>query len=151
MAIKKKSRKISKKKSRHTSRFKRVMRGGRDVSYGLMKKYGHTRLGSMRTTERTIYLDIDTKKISWYDESEEKGGLDISDLIELKKTDTTLYIKSVAGNLSLKVDTDEQKKNLQQLYNDLLSIKSQEETRSRLRDTLKAIEKAFKKQKLRKH
>lgn len=130
--MKKKSRKLNKKKSRCGSRLKRVMRGGggdggdesdNNESYDLMKKRGHGGpFGSMSIKERTIYLNNDNKTISWYDKSEIKGSLDVSNLIKLEKTDTTLYIKSAAGDLTLIVDTDDRKNNLQKLHNDLLDI-----------------------------
>ena len=108
------------------------MRGGGKVEYGKMNMKKNRNFFSV---EGTIFFNDETNQISWKDGLNEIDVLDVSNLTELRKeTNTTLYIKSLDGNLKLTVNNDDQKRSLNGLYNHLLIHKSKSESQENLED-----------------
>ena len=145
MAIKKKSRKFTKKRSSRGTRFKRVMRGGGDeISYGMLYKEGHI---NKNWNHREIKLksnDNSKYEILWYEKggTKPKGSIDVTNLVTLNKSNKgeniSLEIKNNNINprnyTTLKLESRSQDENnkLLELYYNLQLRKKQQELETKL-------------------
>ena len=123
MAMKKKSRKFSKKKSRKLNkkkcgrgtRFKRVMRGGNNISYDITDEH--------RKIELKFTPFFTSCKIRFYvnDKIREEGDVTNETRLTLSSNEDNLTIRK--PKLNLKAQTETTKFTLKQLYNDLIYVK----------------------------
>lgn len=123
MAMKKKSRKFSKKKSRKLNkkkcgrgtRFKRVMRGGNNISYDITDEH--------RKIELKFTPFFTSCKIRFYvnDKIREEGDVTNETRLTLSSNEDNLTIRN--PKLNLKAQTETTKFTLKQLYNDLIYVK----------------------------
>lgn len=123
MAMKKKSRKFSKKKSRKLNkkkcgrgtRFKRVMRGGNNISYDITDEH--------RKIELKFTPFFTSCKIRFYvnDKIRVEGDVTNETRLTLSSNEDNLTIRK--PKLNLKAQTETTKFTLKQLYNDLIYVK----------------------------
>ena len=112
---KKKSRKLNKKKSGRGTRFKRVMRGGNNISYDITDEH--------RKIELKFTPFFTSCKIRFYvnDKIREEGDVTNETRLTLSPNEDNLTIRK--PKLNLKAQTETTKFTLKQLYNDLIYVK----------------------------